>query len=373
MKSINNKRVDRGNIYDIVFVVDGGIGGGGAERAASRMINYWMEEGRKILLITVHSRKHDAYYINPKVERVIVTPIRNTTNSFHKIVEHLLYIFRLRNAIRLTKSRVVLSFVIFSNIRTILSCLGLKKTVVISERSATIGRSYGLFWDFLRFALYRFSNTVTGNSKHSLMGMRKYVSEDKLVYVPNFVDHNANMQENKKNNSIITVGRVIESKAQYLGIEAFALIGNTFCDWFLDIIGEGDQLEKNIKLSSKLNITNQVNFHGFVKNVNKYYKAASIFMLTSKYEGTPNSLLEAMSYGIPCIVPDNLLFIDELIVDGHNGLLYKHDDKYDLAKKITLLINDRILRKKISFNASTKVLEFSPDSVMEKWASVLKI
>jgi len=359
---------------ELTFVLDGGMQGGGAERVASNMLNYWAKNGHAVSLLTVTEPVDDAYFIDSAVHRIHVKPITQKTNFIFKIFEHLTFILKLRSAIKSDKSDVVLSFVIYSNIRTIFACIGLKKKIIISERSATLGRSYGLLWSTLRFVMYRFADTVTANALHSIDGMKTYVPSNKMVYIPNMINLPVFVSTPNNTNKIITVGRVVQIKSQDLLIKALGskLLRNKL-NWELDIYGEGDQIDRLVSLTEFLSISDNVSFHGFVSSINEVYAQSDIFVITSEHEGFPNALLEAMSHGLACIVPDNLLFTKELIVNECNGLLFSGGDEYSLASKLSLLINNHNLRDKLGKEARKSLSCFSESAVMDKWNEVLSL
>ena len=102
---------------------------------------------------------------------------------------------------------------------------------------------------------------------------------------------------------------------------------------------------------------------GFKEDPNPYYESASIFVLPSIYEGTPNALLEAMAHGLPCIISDTLPGALEIVKNGVNGLVFQSGNEIDLAKKLKMLIEDSDLRKELGFAARNSIKSFNPDRI----------
>ena len=132
-------------------------------------------------------------------------------------------------------------------------------------------------------------------------------------------------------------------------IKSFSLVDRN--NWKLIIVGDGPQKQNLEDLTSKLGMNDNVLFVGNQKGVNYYYQRAKIFAFPSLSEGFPNALLEAMSSGLACISFDCVSGPNEIIQDGKNGYIVKVGDVFAFAEKLNLLINDDILRTKISQEA----------------------
>jgi glycosyltransferase involved in cell wall biosynthesis len=132
-------------------------------------------------------------------------------------------------------------------------------------------------------------------------------------------------------------------------------------------------------LSQYLGVTGSVTFLGMIQNVMDYLKSADLFVLPSRAEGLSNSLLEAMSYGIPCIATEvggnsellesgNQKVLPGKYVIGGNGLLINPDDIEGLAKAILYLIRNRDVREGLGRKSRKFVQEkFSIDLVADKY------
>ncbi len=107
-------------------------------------------------------------------------------------------------------------------------------------------------------------------------------------------------------------------------------------------------------------------------NIEYYYKTASFFCLSSRYEGLPMVLLEAQSFNLPIVSYDCLTGPKELIEDGMDGLLVEPENIDMLAAAISRLINHQELHQKMVVNLLSKNNdEFSIDSIIDKWDSIL--
>ena len=115
---------------------------------------------------------------------------------------------------------------------------------------------------------------------------------------------------------VLAVGRLHPQKAFDITIDAFAQSSLAQKDWRLVIIGEGDQRKSLEEKARRLNLENQIFLPGFKPNIASWYQDAACLLVTSKYEGTPNVVLEALFCGVPVIVSgqagDAPLLIDKL-------------------------------------------------------------
>lgn len=351
----------------VIFVL-GGITSGGAERVASRLMHYWTDKGWDITLIVGNEPEDDFYQLPEKMKRIVINTGSPSGNKIVGLMKNVPYIWRLRKALKTMDSSNVLSFLTRTNIHTILACMGLKKRVVISERNDTTREDHPWPWPMLRKWLYRYADVVTANSEIAVEGMKNYVPNHNLEVIPNPVYIPSEKATPSQSNKILNVGRLVPQKAQHLIIKAMSLIETEVSKkWSLHILGEGEERDELIKLTETVKVPDQTYLHGLVDDPAFYYKSAGIFVLSSKYEGTPNALLEAMSYGLPCIVSDSLPGVLSLIDDGKNGLIFSSGDATDLADKLTILMKDSQKRNQLGNQAREDVQIFRPENVMPIW------
>lgn len=356
----------------IVFVL-GGITSGGAERVASRLMHYWTKKGWDITLIVGNKPEEDFYQLPEGIKRIVIDTGSPSSNKIVGLMKNAPYVWQLRQAMKTLPSKNVLSFLTRTNIHTILACIGLKKHVIISERNDTTREEHLWPWPFLRKILYRYADIVTANSEIALRGMKGYVNKNKLKIVHNPVSIPEKTANPCESQSILNVGRLVFQKAQHLLIEALSIMDEEKINgWELNILGIGEE-EKNLKnLTKNKQLSDIVTFHGWVSDIHKVYQNAGIFVLTSKYEGTPNALLEAMSYGLPCIISDTLPGAMELIEDGKTGLVFSSGDSVDLANKLLILMDNPDLRTKLGKNARERIKPYTLKNVITIWEGLLE-
>ena len=138
--------------------------------------------------------------------------------------------------------------------------------------------------------------------------------------------------------------------------------------WQLIIVGDGvlkKELESKIKA---LNLQESVILKPFTKQIEKEYLSASIYAMTSHFEGFGMVLAEASSYGLPCIAFDVKTGPSDIIADEKSGFLVADNDLQGYADKLMLLMCDENLRQKFGTKAKQVVSEkFSKEMVMKMW------
>ncbi len=355
----------------IVFIL-GGLNYGGAERVASLLINYWHQNGYDITLISRRGPENDFFEVPKTLKRITLGGEGASANKITALFKNIPYVLRLRNAIKQADGEIVISFLTKTNIHTILACRGLGKKVVISERNDTTRQDYPWPWPTLRRWIYKHADVVTANSSIALEGMKSYVTDEKLLYVPNPVIIPDNTATPEQSKMMLNVGRLVPQKRQDLILKAFSHLPIKHQkNWTCEILGDGEEKNNLLQIAENFEITNRVKLHGLVDNPSQYYKKAGIFILASEYEGTPNVLLEAMAHGLPCIVSDSLPGALKYVEDEMSGFVFRAGDAKDLSKKIRKLTENPDLRKKLGVEARKRVKVLALENVMPVWKKII--
>ena len=199
--------------------------------------------------------------------------------------------------------------------------------------------------DLIYLATEDDANFVTGYFK---------IPRDKIQIRPNWIDTSifAPQDVKKQDNKILFVGRLTSQKNLPLLMDALALMKE---DITLDLVGQGE-LADDIKHYAMLKEVN-VNFLGRVNNEDlpELISASSIFVLPSKFEGNPKTLLEAMSCGA-AVLGTSVEGIASVIQDGISGLLAK-EDAADIAQKLSILLKDKKLQQQLGLAARQQIMD----------------
>lgn len=138
----------------------------------------------------------------------------------------------------------------------------------------------------------------------------------------------------------------------------------------LVLLGDGKLLNELMNYSKELNISNNVVFVGYSKETCSYYQLSDICVSSSRIEGLPFNIMEAMSVGLP-IVASNVKGHEDLIVPNKNGLLFEYDNTNEFCKCIKLIYSNKDLQKSMSMNSIDLSRKYSIDIVSDKIINII--
>lgn len=171
--------------------------------------------------------------------------------------------------------------------------------------------------------------------------------------------------------TILYVGRIdFNQKRVDILLKIWRHIFQEFPEWNLRIVGDGPDLE-NAKKMCELSNLKRVNFEGF-KNPQEFYNKASIFCMTSAFEGFPLVLAEAQAYGVVPIAFNSFSSINEIIENDHNGILVQPFEIKTYIGELKKLIENPQKLEFLSRNAKANSSKFTVNSIGEKWQTLFK-
>jgi len=170
---------------------------------------------------------------------------------------------------------------------------------------------------------------------------------------------------------ILSAGRLTYQKGFDILVDVADKFLKKYPDWKWVVLGEGEDrqmLEEKVKM---LDLDKQLLFPGNVSNIDKYYSEAAMFVMTSRFEGLPMTLLETKPYKLPLISFNCKTGPSELIKEGVNGFLVSEGNINDMADKIVQLMEDEKLRKQMSKNTVEDMEKFELSQIMEQWNNLI--
>ena len=191
-----------------------------------------------------------------------------------------------------------------------------------------------------------------------------------LVVIPNFIE--ASPPSMLTNKLILTVGRLTAIKGTDLLLMTAKEVLQQHPDWQWKLIGDGDMKEKVIQFIEKENLKNKLILQlPADHDIQNEYQNASLYIMTSRHECFPMTLLEAQSAGLPCIAFDCDTGPRHIIRHNENGILTEKEKPSDLAAAISLLITDEKKRQLMGKKAIKDVMKFSPETIYKLWKQLL--
>lgn len=366
-----------------IMLVISSLHRGGAERVLSVMANHFAEHGHTVVLVTLAGEGGDSYRLHPAVNRIALDCAWKSRNPVTGLFNNLRRIHRLRFVVRSWRPEVVISFITETNLLMLLALRGLGVPVVVSERNAPSRLPVGPLRHRLRMWLYPHAFAVVVQTERMLRDMQTMVPKAKCTVIPNPIpaddpdekQQDVSLRERVRLPAgarvIVAMGRLDPRKGFDLLIDAFCKLSLQHPAWHLVILGEGTvrrELEVQI---ARLGLAARVHLPGLVRAARSYLDESDLFVLSSRSEGFPNVLLEAMACGLPVVSFDCPSGPGEIIRNDHDGSLVKAGDVGALAAAMSALMESPVRREELGRNARQVLERFSMDRVMALWDKLL--
>jgi GalNAc-alpha-(1->4)-GalNAc-alpha-(1->3)-diNAcBac-PP-undecaprenol alpha-1,4-N-acetyl-D-galactosaminyltransferase len=355
---------------------------GGAERVVSKMANHWATSGDVVTVITLSADDEDTYPLAPKVLRIALDLMRESRGPIEAVVNNLERVRHLRAAIAGSIPDTVISFTDRMNVLTLLACRPLKVDTVVSERIDPSRYEIGRTWSWLRRRLYPSARALvvqTERVRDQMVGLMRgrpvYVIPNAVEAPPNAPSvptRSATSSDPSRLHWIVAMGRLARQKGFDLLIEAFSRIANRHPQWSVKILGEGPARASLKRLIAEKGVSGRVVLAGWEPDPVSVLKQSDLFVLSSRFEGFPNALLEAMACGLPSISFDCPSGPAEIIRDTIDGLLVPAEDVEALASTMDRVLGDESLRQQLSAEAILIVDRFSVERYFANWDAVLR-
>ena len=352
---------------------------GGAERATTGLANYWAAAGEEVIILTNADHETDFYSVDHRIVRISFNCDAKSTSWLGRLIGNIIRIFNLRKIIKKVEPDICIGMMTSSAVLVAISRIGLPGKYIGSERVHPPKYPLGFFWEFLRSLTYKALDFMVVLSKPTAEWMAKNTNAKNIEVIPNavqwplplstpIVEPCRNLKSERK--VILSVGRFVHQKGFDLLLDAFGGIADGFPDWDLCILGDGPLLEQFQKQKHQLRIKSQIFYPGRVGNLTDWYTRADIFVLPSRFEGFPNALVEAMSYGLPVVSADCLTGPADLIHDDINGVLVAPEDVEALQAGLLKTMASVRLRARLGGNAKAVRTALSIERVSEEWMNL---
>lgn len=354
------------------------LSAGGAERVTATLANYWVGKGWSVTVVTVAGRERDFYMLDQKVKRIALSLNTNSTNSWQAVLNNTRRIRVLRRLLRETKPDVGVAMMATANVTLALAGIGLPTKKIGSERTYPPAMPLGRAWETIRRWVYPLMDGLVAQTQQSAAWLSRNAPAAQIKVFPNpllypLSDQEPRLPPTKVLHDIscmrllLAVGRLGEEKRFDRLLNAFASIYESNPDWLLVILGEGPERNSLEAQAKALGIDQRVFLPGAVGNVGEWYKAADLYVLTSRFEGFPNTLVEALAHGLPAVAVDCETGPREILRHEVDGLLVPQDDQHALVEALGWLMGDGELRERFGEKAIEARERFAVSRVAAQW------
>lgn len=191
-----------------------------------------------------------------------------------------------------------------------------------------------------------------------------------VISIPNILPFNPGATAKLENLIALAVGRLNTQKGFDRLIRIWKMVKIECPDWQLHIIGSGNDKEKLIAQIQSAELQKQVFIYPPEKNIVQRYLNSSLYVMTSRYEGFPMVLLEAMHFGLPCVSYAYPCGPSDIIRNNEDGFLIQEGDEQNFARKTISLLKSKELRKQMGERAEINIQRYSCDVIMQQWINL---
>ncbi|MDD5631284.1 MAG: glycosyltransferase family 4 protein [Methylococcales bacterium] len=355
---------------------------GGAERVSANLANYWAAKGWEITIVSLYPQSLDFYELHPAVKRIALELTDVSANALVGLWQNISRVIALRRMLRQIQPDIALGMMTTANVLMALAAWGLPNLrTIAAEHNHPPQLPLGFFWETLRRHTYGFLNAVTALTSEGESWLKSNTNAQRVLVIPNAVTWPLSGQEPRISPSalyqserklLLSVGRLDAQKKFDWLIEAFSNLADGHRDWDLVILGEGPlrtTLEGQVR---DLGLELRILLPGRAGNMAEWYESADLYVMSSRFEGFPMTLVEAMAYGLAAISFDCDTGPRDIIRHELDGLLVPPGDVTELTADLDRLMSDALTRQRFAERAVEVRERFSMEKVAGMWEKLFE-
>ncbi|ULR51088.1 glycosyltransferase [Streptomyces deccanensis] len=189
-------------------------------------------------------------------------------------------------------------------------------------------------------------------------------------YLPNAVPWLPDEPSPRTAKAVVSIGRLSDEKGVDMLLDTWAEVAPRHPDWTLLVYGSGEDEELLRKQCTALGLDDSVSWMGRTHDVQGALRGGSVFALSSRGEGFPLALMEAMAMGVPCVAFDCAPGVHEIVRDGEDGLLVRPGNTGELARKLDQLMTDKTLRDRMGDKARQNIRRYGTEEIVDRWEAL---
>lgn len=359
------------------------LSAGGAERVTTTLANHWARQGWSVTVVTVTGQVHDFYVLDERIKRIALGLDANSGNSWMALRNNLRRVWALRRVLKRIRPDVAVAMMTTANATLALAGWGLSVPTIGSERTYPPAMPLGYAWQVIRRWCYPRLSGLVAQTTQCADWLCVHAPAPHITVIPNplhypLAVHGPRVvptdiqEESGCSHLLLAVGRLGEEKRFDRLLDAFSIVSKVHLDWALVILGEGHQRAFLEEQTALLELSHHVRLPGAVGNVGEWYESADTYVLTSRFEGFPNTLAEALAYGVPAVAVDCETGPREILRHEVDGLLVPQDDHKALVEALDRLMADPVLRARFAQRAIEARERFAVERVAEQWEQLFK-
>lgn len=345
----------------ILFFIELLYNAAGTERISTDVANKLYEETHwDIKFIVLNNNTQTAFALNPNIK---VESINGSLSS------PITSILKFRKLLKKEKPHYVI------NVATTMSRISVPAAAFTSTKVITwehfnlhAGSKLGYLWRVISAFVSHKTVVLTNRDRNDYPKFCHY----KITTIYNFPTSMKGNISNIDSKIAISVGRLTYQKGFDMLIQIWKEVRDKGCKWILYIVGSGEDEVKLKTTVKELDLDDCIKFIANTPKINEYYQKASLYIMTSRFEGLPLVLIEAKQMGIPCVSFDCPNGPSEIIRNNVDGFIIPFKDCKAMSKSILELTSNRNKLKEFSTAALNDINKrFSKDIIIRQWINLL--
>lgn len=364
----------------IIYCIPGMFNSGGMERVITSKANHLARKGYEVVIVTTEQKNRTTFFPLHHTIRMLDLGINYSDDINKNIFSKTISFLQKRHKHQHSLTKYLLS----ESPDITISTFGTEATFLykIQDRSKKILEIHfskyfrlqyerkGLWWWVDKLRSWQDERLIPRYDKFVVL-----TNEDKgywgnipnIEVIPNFLISIPKLKSDLKNKVCLAVGRLSFQKGFDRLIKVWKIIHEKYSDWQLQIYGSGELYDVLLNMVVKYGLTECVHINPPTSQIGLAYQKASVFLLTSHYEGLPMVLLEAFSFCLPVVSFACKCGPKDLIDDGVNGFLIPEGDVVSFADKVSIILGDEKLREQLGNAAYQSAMEYTEEKIMSKW------
>lgn len=355
---------------------------GGAERVVANLANHWVSIGWEVTVVTVAPAARDFYALDPAVRRIALDLTGSSPNVLAGFVRTVRRARALRGVLKRVRPEVALSVMHTANVILALAARGLPGLRTIgSEHNFPPKAPMGIIWETMRRHAYARLAAVVALTQECAGWLAAHSLARSIPVIPNPVAWPLANNEPRVapdafcapgRQVLLGVGRLSMEKNFSTLIEVFSRLAGRHPSWDLVILGDGPLREELAAQVRAAGLEARVLLPGSVGNMGEWYERAALYAMSSHFEGFPNTLVEAMAYGLPAVSFDCDTGPRDIIRHGVDGFLVPPGDLEQMEDALHGLMQDSGSRAAFAQRAIEARERFSMQKISGMWEALFQ-
>lgn len=336
---------------------------GGTERVAALIANE-LNKKYEVFIISYGIEKKSYFNLNYNVK--IINIFENKNIFLNKLTG----VIKLRRIIKKYNLDIIIDVDTILSLNSIIASLGLKTKVISWEHFNFYNNMGVIRRDLGRKLAAKFAKNIITLTKEDKNYFEKNLKSKNIVQIYNPTPYENVIKTNCNSKIALAVGRLVKVKGFDKLLNIWSNIEKNESEWELHIVGTGEEKNNLLNLKEELGLK-RLKFIEHTKDIEKHYQEASIYLMTSRFEGLPMTLIEAQSFGLPIISYDIKTGPRDIIINNKNGYLIENDNLDMFVENFLDLANNNEKRLNFSQNSYNDSKRFNTNSIVKRWEEVL--